>query len=118
MARLGDGDGTEERRDELAERLDLDLDRRLGALSKGNRQKVGVIYAFQHQPDVLILDEPTIGLDPLVSQTVLELIREAAHGGVGYNGGLDVHTEDYVDESRPTSAEQGSGHSKGARESA
>ncbi len=46
-----------------------------------SRQKVGVIYAFQHKPDILILDEPTIGLDPLVSQTVLELIREAADNG-------------------------------------
>ena len=76
------GDGNLARRqEELAERLDLDLDRRVGALSKGNRQKVGVLFAFQHQPDVLILDEPTIGLDPLVRQVVLELIREAANTG-------------------------------------
>ncbi len=72
---------TDRRQEELAERLDLALDRRVGTLSKGNRQKVGVIYAFQHQPDVLILDEPTIGLDPLVRQVVLELIREAAEAG-------------------------------------
>ena len=72
---------TDNRRAELAERLDLDLDRRVGALSKGNRQKVGVIYAFQHRPEVLILDEPTIGLDPLVRQVVLDLIREAAEAG-------------------------------------
>ena len=81
MARLGNGDDTKKRRNELAERLDLDLDRRLGALSKGNRQKVGVVYAFQHQPDLLILDEPTIGLDPLISQIVLDMIREAAESG-------------------------------------
>lgn len=81
MARLGDGDGCEKRRKELAERLDLDLDRRVGALSKGNRQKVGIVYAFQHEPDLLILDEPTIGLDPLISQIVLDIIREAAKGG-------------------------------------
>ena len=81
LARLGNGDEADLRQEGLAERLDLDMDRRVGTLSKGNRQKVGVIYAFQHQPDVLILDEPTIGLDPLVRQVVLELIREAAEGG-------------------------------------
>ena len=81
LAALGDTNGTNQHREELAERLDLDLDRRVGALSKGNRQKVGVLYAFQHQPNVLILDEPTIGLDPLVRQVVLELIREAAQQG-------------------------------------
>jgi ABC-2 type transport system ATP-binding protein len=80
MAALGSGDCSK-RRNELAQRLDLNLDRKIGALSKGNRQKVGIIFAFQHQPDVLILDEPTIGLDPLVRQIVLELIREAAQRG-------------------------------------
>lgn len=81
LARLGHNNKVDKRREELAERLDLALDRRAGALSKGNRQKVGVVYAFQHQPDVLILDEPTIGLDPLVRQVVLDLIREAAEAG-------------------------------------
>lgn len=81
MAELGEGENVNHRRDELAERLDLDLDRKVKALSKGNRQKVGIIYAFQHQPKVLILDEPTIGLDPLIRQVVLELIREAAAEG-------------------------------------
>jgi ABC-2 type transport system ATP-binding protein len=81
LARLGNGDEADERRQELADRLDLDLDRKIRALSKGNRQKVGVIYAFQHQPELLILDEPTIGLDPLVRQVVMELIREAAGDG-------------------------------------
>jgi ABC-2 type transport system ATP-binding protein len=81
LARLGDGDGVDKRRQELADRLDLDLDRKVRTLSKGNRQKVGVIYAFQHQPELLILDEPTIGLDPLVRQVVMELIREAARDG-------------------------------------
>ncbi len=69
------------RQEELARRLDLDLDRRVHTLSKGNRQKVGVIYAFQHRPDILILDEPTIGLDPLMRQVVLDLIREQARAG-------------------------------------
>ncbi|MHC4434060.1 MAG: ABC transporter ATP-binding protein [Planctomycetota bacterium] len=81
LAALGGSDRANTRREELAERLELDLDRRVGDLSKGNRQKVGVVYAFQHERDVLILDEPTIGLDPLVSQVVLELIREAADAG-------------------------------------
>jgi beta-exotoxin I transport system ATP-binding protein len=81
LAGLGNGGEVDRRREELAERLDLDLDRRVGALSKGNRQKVGVVYAFQHQPELFILDEPTIGLDPLVRQVVLDLIREAAEVG-------------------------------------
>jgi len=71
LARLGNGNEVDKRQKELAERLDLNLDRRVRALSKGNRQKVGVVYAFQHKPEVLILDEPTIGLDPLVRQVVL-----------------------------------------------
>ena len=81
LAALGGGDGAKARREQLADRLDLDLNRRVGDLSKGNRQKVGVVYAFQHQPEVLILDEPTIGLDPLIRQIVLDLIREAADAG-------------------------------------
>ncbi len=81
LAALGGGDHARARREELAERLGLDLRRRVCGLSKGNRQKVGVLYAFQHQPEVLILDEPTSGLDPLVRQVVLDLIREAAEAG-------------------------------------
>lgn len=81
LAALGDKTEAKIRQEELAERLELNLNRRVGDLSKGNRQKVGVIYAFQHCPEILILDEPTIGLDPLVRQTVLELIRDAADNG-------------------------------------
>jgi len=81
LAAIGDKDHTRQRREELAERLGLNLSRPVGDLSKGNRQKVGVVYAFQHKPELLILDEPTIGLDPLVSQTVLNLIREAVDDG-------------------------------------
>ncbi len=65
----------------LAERLSLDLRRPVRALSKGNKQKVGVIQAFMHAPELLILDEPTSGLDPLLQQEVLSLIREAAAEG-------------------------------------
>ena len=81
LAALGRTGSADVRREELAQRLGLDLQRRVGGLSKGNRQKVGVMYAFQHQPDLLILDEPTSGLDPLVREVVLDLIREAAASG-------------------------------------
>ncbi len=82
LATLGDdSNNTSKRCEELADSLDLDLDRRVRTLSKGNRQKVGVVYAFQHQPDLLILDEPTIGLDPLIRQIVLDMIREASKAG-------------------------------------
>ncbi|WP_203716818.1 ABC transporter ATP-binding protein [Asanoa siamensis] len=67
--------------EELAARLDLDLAARIKALSKGNRQKVGLVQAFMHRPDLLILDEPTSGLDPLVQQTFLDLVREAKAAG-------------------------------------
>lgn len=81
LAALGGSGKTEQRRHELAERLELSLDRRIRTLSKGNRQKVGILFAFQHKPDLLILDEPTGGLDPLMRQVVLDLIREAADAG-------------------------------------
>ena len=61
---------------ELAERLDLDTSRKIGNFSRGNKQKVGIVAAFMNQPDLLILDEPTGGLDPLVQQTVLEMALE------------------------------------------
>ncbi|MFN8195822.1 MAG: ABC transporter ATP-binding protein [Nocardioidaceae bacterium] len=66
---------------ELAERLDLDLDRRIRGLSKGNRQKLGVIQAFMHAPELLILDEPTSGLDPLLQQEFVAMVREARDSG-------------------------------------
>lgn len=69
------------RRDELAERLELRLDRRVKSLSLGNRQKVGLLLALQHDPELVILDEPTSGLDPLVRQTVTEILREFAGRG-------------------------------------
>ena len=66
---------------ELAERLDLDTSRKIGNFSRGNKQKVGIVAAFMNKPDLLILDEPTGGLDPLVQQTVLEMVREAKADG-------------------------------------
>jgi ABC-2 type transport system ATP-binding protein len=67
--------------DELAERLHLDLRRKFSDLSKGNRQKIGIVQAFMHRPTVLILDEPTTGLDPLIQREFLELVEEAKHRG-------------------------------------
>ncbi|WP_432877313.1 ABC transporter ATP-binding protein [Kribbella sp. CA-245084] len=65
----------------LAKRFDLDLNRRIGMLSRGNRQKVGIVQAFMHDPDLLILDEPTTGLDPLMQREFRELLRETGDAG-------------------------------------
>jgi ABC-2 type transport system ATP-binding protein len=66
---------------QLAERLDLDLKQQIKNLSKGNKQKVGVIQALMHRPELLLLDEPTSGLDPLMQQEVLGLLRDANSTG-------------------------------------
>ncbi len=65
----------------LARRLGADLDRRIGELSSGNKQKIGVIQAFMHRPELLILDEPTAGLDPLVQHEFHRLVGEAVTEG-------------------------------------
>ncbi|MTL16019.1 ATP-binding cassette domain-containing protein [Nocardia seriolae] len=65
----------------LAERLRLDLGRRYEELSHGNNQKVGLIQAFMHRPELLVLDEPTLGLDPLMQRVFHELLHEAVAGG-------------------------------------
>jgi ABC-2 type transport system ATP-binding protein len=65
----------------LIERFELDPSRRFKEYSKGNKQKVGVIIALQHKPELLILDEPTSGLDPLVQQTFFNTLREAVKDG-------------------------------------
>jgi ABC-2 type transport system ATP-binding protein len=65
----------------LVDRLDIDPSRKFKELSKGNKQKIGLVVALQHRPDLLILDEPTSGLDPLVQQTFYEVIREAKAEG-------------------------------------
>lgn len=67
--------------DALAERLGLDLDRHTRKLSKGNKQKLGLVQAFMHHPELLVLDEPTSGLDPLVQQEFHAMVREAQHQG-------------------------------------
>jgi ABC-2 type transport system ATP-binding protein len=68
-------------RDELAERFDADLDRPVRELSTGNRRKVGLIQAFMHEPELLILDEPIAGLDPLVQQSFHSLLGEVSAQG-------------------------------------
>jgi ABC-2 type transport system ATP-binding protein len=73
-----------QRRAELRERLglaDRDLQRRIREYSRGMKQRLGLISAFQHDPDLLILDEPTEGLDPLIREVVFELMREAKQRG-------------------------------------
>jgi len=69
------------RRDELAERLDLDLGRRMRELSSGNRRKVALLLAFVADAELLVLDEPTTGLDPLMQHEFLGLVREARGRG-------------------------------------
>ena len=68
-------------RDELVERFGVELDRPVRVLSKGNRQKIGLLLAFLHRPDLLVLDEPTTGLDPLLQQEFGRLVRETVREG-------------------------------------
>ncbi|MCB0875838.1 MAG: ABC transporter ATP-binding protein [Solirubrobacterales bacterium] len=68
-------------RDALADRFRAELDRPIAELSTGNRQKVGLIQAFMHEPELLILDEPIAGLDPLVQQSFHSLLREVTDAG-------------------------------------
>lgn len=65
----------------LAVRLDLDLEKKIKTLSQGNKQKVGLIQCFISKVPLLMLDEPTLGLDPLMQQEVLNLIREEREQG-------------------------------------
>jgi ABC-2 type transport system ATP-binding protein len=68
-------------RDELVERFELVLDKKIRAYSHGNRQKVLLIAAFASRADVLLLDEPTTGLDPLMEQVFRACVREAGANG-------------------------------------
>ena len=68
-------------RDELVERFEVMLDRRIHELSKGNRQKIGLVLAFMHRPELLVLDEPTSGLDPLMQDEFHRLLRETTAEG-------------------------------------
>lgn len=62
---------------ELNKRLKTNLQQRVGNLSRGNRQKLSIVQAFMHEPDVLILDEPSSGLDPLMQEVFYTIIHEA-----------------------------------------
>ena len=77
-------------RDSLVERFDADIDRPIRQLSTGNRQKLGLIQAFMHEPELLILDEPIAGLDPLVQQSFHSLLGEVS--GQGRTVFLSSHT--------------------------
>jgi len=66
---------------DLIRRLDAPMDRSISALSKGNKQKIGLLQAFMHKPDLLILDEPTSGLDPLMKQVFYDMVLEMKDAG-------------------------------------
>ena len=65
----------------LAERFHADLDRPLGELSRGNRQKIGLVQSAFHDPELLVLDEPTGGLDPLMQEAFLDFVAEERDRG-------------------------------------
>lgn len=67
--------------DELVDRLGADLSKKVGDLSSGNRQKIGLIQAFMNRPELLIMDEPSSGLDPLVQHEFQTMVREVAAEG-------------------------------------
>ena len=73
-------DCTEEAK-RLAQRLEVDLDRKISELSFGNRKKVGIILALQHKPGLYILDEPTSGLDPLMQREFYSILKERNEEG-------------------------------------
>ena len=72
---------TPARADALVERFGADIDRPVRQLSTGNRQKLGLVQAFMHEPELLILDEPIAGLDPLVQQSFHALLGEVSAQG-------------------------------------
>lgn len=75
------GGGHGKRMQELAKRLSSDLSRPIKSLSRGNRQKIGLISALMHDPELLIFDEPTSGLDPLVQAEFNAIVLEYKHAG-------------------------------------
>jgi ABC-2 type transport system ATP-binding protein len=83
-------------RDELCARFEVVLDRPIRHLSKGNRQKIGLVQAFMHRPELVVLDEPTSGLDPLLQAEARALMRETAADGRTVF--LSSHTLDEVQE--------------------
>ncbi len=82
---------------ELADRLHADLERPLRSLSRGNLQKVGLIQALFHRPRLLLLDEPTTGLDPLMQRRFVDLIAEArADGATLFLSSHNLHEVEHV----------------------
>jgi ABC-2 type transport system ATP-binding protein len=71
-----------QRMHELADQMELELNRRIEDLSYGNRKKVGIVQGLLHRPRLLFLDEPTAGLDPLMQRKTFQLIREESQRGV------------------------------------
>jgi len=69
------------RKEELLKRFNLETHKKIQALSHGNKQKLGIILAFMHDPNILVLDEPSSGLDPLLQQTLYDLILEEKKKG-------------------------------------
>ncbi len=67
---------------ELISLFKPNINKKIGELSKGNKQKLGIIQACMHEPDLLILDEPTDGLDPLMQETFYDLVKKLSSGGV------------------------------------
>lgn len=67
--------------EKLCRRLGLDQDLKVRQMSRGNRQKLGLVLALAHEPELIVLDEPTSGFDPLVQNIFAELMRERAEGG-------------------------------------
>ena len=78
---------------ELAERLSAELDRRIGTLSRGNKQKLGVLQALMHKPDLVLFDEATSGLDPLMQQELYGILDEYRQ-----QGGTVFFSSHYLDE--------------------
>ena len=98
---------------ELAERLKADLSKKVGEYSTGNRQKIGLIQAFMHKPELLILDEPNAGLDPLIQQEFHRLMEEVrAEGRTVF---LSSHTLSEVERVADRVGIIRSGHLVGAR---
>lgn len=81
---------------ELAERLNANLDKKIKSLSQGNRQKIGLIAALMHKPELLILDEPTSGLDPLIQAEFNKIIIE--HKKAGKTAFISSHIMSEVQE--------------------
>lgn len=73
--------GTQNRKDELLARFELDTKGKIKRMSKGMKQKLGIVSAFMHDPDIIILDEPTSGLDPLMQNRFIDLISDEKKRG-------------------------------------